>query len=84
MDTVKENNRKIYTIEGDVIDMDALHPVAITASNAQASLAASGDYSLECVKEFWDTPLREGDRRYYDNCLYMFAMLALSGNYRIY
>lgn len=82
--TVKDADRKVYTIEGDVLDMDALHPVAITATNAQASLASSGEYALECVKEFWNTPLREGERRYYDNCLYMFAMLALSGNYKIY
>lgn len=82
--TVKEANRKAYTVDGDILDEDALHPVAITATNAQASLAADGEYALECVKDFWNTPLREGDRRYYDNCLYMFAMLALSGNYRMY
>ena len=40
--------------------------------------------ALRCVRQFWETPLRKGDRRYYDNCLYMFAFLALSGNYRIY
>ena len=82
--TVKEANRKAYTVDGDILDEDALHPVAITATNAQASLAADGEYALECVRDFWNTPLREGDRRYYDNCLYMFAMLALSGNYRMY
>lgn len=83
-ETVKHADRKVYTIDGRVIDMDALHPVAITATNAQASLASDGAYALECVRDFWNTPLREGERRYYDNCLYMFAMLALSGNYRIY
>ena len=62
--------------------MDALHPVAMTAVNAQASLASKGEYALACVRKFWDTPLRTGERRYYDNCLYLFAMLALSGNYR--
>ena len=43
-----------------------------------------GKYAKQCVEKFWNTPLRTGDRRYYDNFLYMFAMLALSGNYRIY
>ena len=42
------------------------------------------EYVKECVDRLWNTPLRTGDRRYYDNFLYMFAMLALSGNYRIY
>ena len=73
-----------YEIDGTVIPGKALHPVAITAVNAQASLAAQGSYARECVKKFWETPLRTGDRRYYDNCLYFFAFLALSGNYKIY
>ena len=38
----------------------------------------------EWVRRFWETPLRQGDRRYYDNCLYFFALLALSGKYRIW
>ena len=83
-ETVKDNNRGVYTIEGEVLEEKALHPVAITATNAQASLAADGSYAKQCVTEFWNTPLRTGERRYYDNCLYMFAMLALSGNYRIW
>lgn len=83
-ETVKENNRAVYTIEGEVLNEKALHPVAITATNAQASLAANGEYAKQCVIEFWNTPLRTGERRYYDNCLYMFSMLALSGNYRIW
>ena len=29
-------------------------------------------------------PCARGDRRYYDNCLYFFALLALSGKYRIW
>ena len=32
--TVKGAERKVYTIEGEVIDMDALHPVAITATSS--------------------------------------------------
>ncbi|QEN03440.1 xylanase [Thiospirochaeta perfilievii] len=82
--TVGDCNRGVYTVDGQILDVSALHPVAIVATNAQASLASNGDYALQCVKEFWDTPLRKGERRYYDNCLYMFAMLALSGRYRIW
>ena len=36
------------------------------------------------VEWFWNQPLRKGPRRYYDNCLYLFALLALSGRYRIW
>ena len=84
-ETLKEDETdRIYEVDGTVLEQKALHPVAIIATNAQASLAGSGDNALSCVKKFWDTPLRTGDRRYYDNCLYFFAFLALSGNYRIY
>lgn len=81
---VPDKDYRIYEIDGTPLEEKALHPVAITATNAQASLAADGEYVLDCVKQLWETPLREGDRRYYDNCLYLFAFLALSGQYRIW
>lgn len=74
----------VYEIDGTKIDKPALHPVGLFATNAQASLASSFDKKMEYVKKFYNTPLREGVRRYYDNCLYIFAFMALSGNYRIY
>ena len=74
----------VFLIDGTRLEEKALHPVAIVAVNAQASLAADGPHIKECVDRFWNTPLRTGNRRYYDNFLYLFAMLALSGNYRIY
>ena len=83
-ETVRDNDRAIYEVDGTVLPLPALHPVAITATNAAASLAADGPWAEECVRRFWETPLRTGERRYYDNCLYFFAFLALSGNYRIY
>lgn len=65
-------------IDGTVIDEPALHPVGIIATNAEASIASSQseaykDYARRCVELFWNTPLRTGIRRYYDNCLYMFG-----------
>ena len=83
-ETMKGKTDAIYAVDGTVIEDKALHPVAITATNAQASLAAQGMYRVQCIETFWNTPLRTGDRRYYDNCLYFFALLALSGNYRIW
>lgn len=80
----KEHWDGVFLVDGTRLEEKALHPVAIIAVNAEASLAADGPYAKECVKKFWETPLRTGDRRYYDNFLYLFAMLALSGNYRIY
>lgn len=83
-ENVANHEYKIYSIDGTVIDEPALHPVAIIATNAMGSLASRGKYSKACIEDFWNTPLRKDERRYYDNCLYLFAFLALSGNYRIW
>lgn len=80
----KDNWDGVFLIDGTVLEEKALHPVAIIAVNAQASLAGNTEYAKECVKKFWETPLRTGERRYYDNFLYLFAVLALSGKYRIW
>lgn len=79
----------IYHIDGTRLDGEQenekiLHPVGLIATNAMGSLSTSGPISDACVEEFFNTPLRTGVRRYYDNFLYVFAWLALSGNYRIW
>ena len=81
---VPNHDYRVYRLDGTALDRCALHPIAITATNAEAALANDSAYAEECVRLFWETPLRLGVRRYYDNCLYLFALLALSGNYRIY
>lgn len=73
-----------YTIEGEALEEKALHPVGLLATNAMAALAAEGEQARRSVDLFWNTPLRTGERRYYDNCLYFFALLALSGHFRIW
>lgn len=73
-----------YLIDGTALEQPALHSTAIIATNAAGSLAAKGKYRLDWVKEFFNTPLRTGERRYYDNCLYFFSLLMLTGRYRIY
>ena len=64
----------------------ALHPIGLLATLAQGTLAcspAAKSAAEKIVRRFWETPLRQGERRYYDNCLYLFAMMALSGKYKI-
>ncbi|MBX3080005.1 MAG: glycoside hydrolase [Anaerolineae bacterium] len=57
---------------------------ALVAANAAASLAASDVQAWDFIKEFWNTSLTTGQYRYYDGLLYMWALLQLSGNFRIY
>jgi len=83
-ESARDNQDGVFLIDGTPVDKKALHPVAVIATNAQASLASDGKYAKDCVMKLWNTPLRTGNRRYYDNCLYLFALLALSGKYRIW
>ena len=78
----------IYEIDGTELEGMALHPYGLIATNAMSTLATQkgelDETDINAVKLFWDTPLRKGVRRYYDNFLQIFAMMALSGNYRMY
>ncbi len=83
-----EAARCVFETDGTPLEKTVLHPVGLLATTAQGALTVepdSPDYETakKWVNWFWDQPLREGGRRYYDNCLYIFALLALSGNYRI-
>lgn len=85
LEDMRADDYHIYEIDGRIAGEKALHPVAITATVAQSVLASELDeVAVEWVQKFFDMPLRTGERRYYDNCLYLFAFLALSGNYRIW
>ncbi|MCQ2520697.1 MAG: glycosyl hydrolase family 8 [Lachnospiraceae bacterium] len=85
IDDYRNDSFGIYEIDGEKVEEKALHPIGILATVAESALVTGvTELSEEWVKGFFSTPLRKGNRRYYDNCLYFFAYLALSGNYRIY
>lgn len=72
-----------YAVDGTAKEPPALHPTAIIATTAAASLATTDTpLSRKWVRKFWETPMRKGDRRYYDNCLYFFCLMMLAGRYR--
>lgn len=87
-----EDPFEIYEVDGTSLHKPALHPVGLQVTTTQGILSVLGrtkeEESIRIAKkwleEFFRMPLRKGDRRYYDNCLYFFAFLALSGNYRIW
>lgn len=79
----------VYAVDGTPVDETVLHPVGFIAATAEGSLAAMHsqepdalDNAIRWVRLLWDTPIRTGTRRYYDNFLYAFAFLALAGEYR--
>ena len=87
-----EAMRCVYEVDGTSLELPVLHPVGLLATMAQSALSvpyskeSGSDFEIasKWVEWFWNQPLRQGKRRYYDNCLYLFALLALSGNYRIW
>lgn len=85
LEDYRKNDFHIYEIDGTVAAPQALHPIGILATVAETTLVTGiNEVSKEWLEGFFKTPLRKGERRYYDNCLYFFAFLALSGNYRMY
>jgi len=73
-----------YHLDGTPTEEPAMHPVAITAVLGAASIASDSVHADEFLRRFWNEPLRKGPRRYYDNCLYFFCLLMLSGMYKPY
>jgi len=82
--TQDPENLKAYELDGTPQNEPAMHPTAIRAVLGAASIASDGPERLRFLKEFAELPMRKGVRRYYDNCLYFFCLLMLTGNYRIY
>lgn len=83
-DGKEADDLKDYMIDGRELKKNARHPVGLIATIAETAIAALPEDKTaaeRAVKRFWETPMRTGRRRYYDNCLYFFAMLALSGKY---
>lgn len=75
---------RAYELDGTPQSEKAMHPTAILAVLGAASIASRSEHREKFLRIFADTPLRKGVRRYYDNCLYFFCLLMLTGNYRIY
>lgn len=81
---IPQEDFKAYDLNGNAYDEPAMHPVAMTAVLGAASIASDSPSANEWLLRFWSTPPRKGDRRYYDNCLYFFCLLMLSGQYKKY
>ena len=78
------NDLRAYKLDGTPEDEPAMHPVAIIAVLGASSIASRSIHRKRFMEAFVNTPLRKGGRRYYDNCLYFFCLMMLSGHYRIY
>ncbi|NLF20247.1 MAG: xylanase [Clostridiaceae bacterium] len=71
-----------YELDGSDGGRNSRHPVGLLATLATSYMLCQNEDTAVLARRFWDTPLREGRRRYYDNFLYAFSFLALAGLYQ--
>lgn len=72
-----------YALDGRPTQEPSLHPIGLLASLATTRIIVDNPDTTSLAKRFITTPLRQGDRRYYDNLLGYFAWLALAGWYTL-
>ena len=61
-----------------------LHPLGLLATLATSGAITQDALGDSFIQRLWDSEPRTGGRRYYDNLLYFFALMLLSGNYRMF
>ncbi len=71
-----------FTLDGK--PLDARHAQGLVAVNADASLAATNPRAKQFVEALWNTPMPDGQERYYEGLLYMMALLHCSGEFQIW
>jgi len=77
-------NDTVVTIDGKPYPKEIMHPLGLLATAAAISAARPiNPDSEELIKRFMEAEMRTDKRRYYDNFLYLFSLLALSGNFKI-
>jgi oligosaccharide reducing-end xylanase len=71
-----------YALDGKPLSGD--HSTGLVSTAAVAALAADRATGEPFVQALWDTQIPSGQWRYYNGLLYMFGLLHVSGNFRIY
>lgn len=71
-----------YELDGTDGGRFSRHPVGLLASLATTYMVSDSEPAKTLAHRFWNTALRTGRRRYYDNFLYAFSFLALAGLYK--
>jgi oligosaccharide reducing-end xylanase len=72
-----------YSLDGKKA-LATYHSLGLVANAAVAAEAASPEIGKPFVQALWNAPMSVGQYRYYDDLLYMLAMLNVSGNFRVY
>ncbi len=73
--------KSCYDIDGS--NAAGSHATGLVSMNAIAALIADKKTGHEFVRDFWSAPIPSGTYRYFDGCLYLFALLNTSGRYTV-
>jgi oligosaccharide reducing-end xylanase len=60
------------------------HVTGLVATNAAASLAATDPRAKDFTEALWNTPIPDGQDRYYSGCLYLMNYIHVAGKFRIW
>jgi len=74
----------VVYIDGSPYPEEVMHPLGLLATAAAVSAARPvNPESKQLIDKFMSADMLTCERRYYDNCLYFFSLLALAGEYKI-
>lgn len=79
---IGKNYPNTYHIDGTPTSTSSSS--GLIATNATVTMCASTPNAAQFVEALWRQPVPSGKWRYYDGMLYTFALLHLSGNFKIY
>jgi oligosaccharide reducing-end xylanase len=72
-----------YTLDGK--PLSERHSVGMLSTTAVGSFAATpGPTEKAFVDALWNTPIPNGEQRYYDGLLYLMSLMHCSGNFKIW
>ena len=76
----------LYELDGTPLsDNENYYSPSVVAMNATSALAATDEsLSKEFVRDLWFLGVPSGQYRYYDGMLYLFGLLHVSGQFKIY
>lgn len=77
-----DNYGNSYSLDGKKLSDN--QSAGLIAMNATGGLAADHPQRLEFVTAFWDTPVPQGQYRYFDGMLYLMALLHCAGEYKVW
>ncbi|MGA9659608.1 MAG: glycosyl hydrolase family 8 [Asticcacaulis sp.] len=71
-----------YSLDGQ--PMSERHSTGMVAATTVASLASGQNPTSDAfLKTLWDTPVPEGEQRYFDGLVYLMSLMHISGEFRI-